>query len=136
MSAYCVEEVADSTLSLILSLYRRTHWLAAQSEQKLAAAKAAAAAGGHAPASPHWLAASTPEQTRECAAGSTRVRGQWLGLVGLGKVGLAVAVRARVFGFHVAFYDPNVAEGYERSLGGVTRYLLTYSPNLVFGQRG
>lgn len=24
----CVEEVADTTLSLILNLYRRTHWLA------------------------------------------------------------------------------------------------------------
>ena len=35
----------------------------------------------------------------------------------LGRVGTAVALRARVFGFTVIFYDPYLADGIEKSLG-------------------
>lgn len=35
----------------------------------------------------------------------------------LGRVGQAVALRAKVFGFNVIFYDPYLADGVERSLG-------------------
>lgn len=34
-----------------------------------------------------------------------------------GRVGQAVALRAKVFGFNVIFYDPYLADGVERSLG-------------------
>lgn len=115
----CVEEVADSTLSLILALYRRTHWLATQVEQKLA--KQQLLPGGSNNHQTPFIAASTPEQTREVAHGCVRIRGQCLGIVGLGKVGIAVATRARAFGFNIFFYDPNVAEGLDKAIGGITR---------------
>lgn len=35
----------------------------------------------------------------------------------LGRVGQAVALRAKAFGFSVIFYDPYLADGVERSLG-------------------
>lgn len=125
--SYCVEEVADTTLSMILDLYRRTHWLAANVNQKILAAKqqyiqhtlnGQQAAGSYpAPA----IAATTPEQTREVANGAVRIRGECLGLVGFGKVGLAVAQRAKVFGFNICFYDPNLPDGVDRSFGNLTR---------------
>ncbi|MEQ2191521.1 C-terminal-binding protein 1, partial [Xenoophorus captivus] len=33
------------------------------------------------------------------------------------RVGQAVALRAKTFGFNVIFYDPYLADGVERSLG-------------------
>ena len=63
-----VEETADSALSLILQLYRRTYWLAAQLMGSSA------------------RRSLTPEQLRElpAAASITTIRGEQLGLVGLG----------------------------------------------------
>jgi C-terminal binding protein len=113
---YCVEEVADSTLSMILSLYRRTHWLAVGVEQKLLNSKQQQ----HSNPS---IAATTPEQTREVANGCARIRGETLGLIGLGKVGIAVAQRAKCFGFNICFYDPNLSEGFEKAIGGLVRCL-------------
>lgn len=34
-----------------------------------------------------------------------------------GRVGTAVALRAKVFGFNVIFYDPYLPDGTEKSLG-------------------
>lgn len=53
------------------------------------------------------------------AAGKSvrRIRGSTLGLVGLGRIGTAVAVRAKSFGFEVSFYDPFKEDGYEKALG-------------------
>ncbi|KAK7109497.1 C-terminal-binding protein-like isoform X2 [Littorina saxatilis] len=101
---YGVEEVADSTLCLILNLYRRTYWLAnmVREGKKI----------------------NGPEQLREAAQGSARIRGDTLGIVGLGRVGTAVAIRAKVFGFNVIFYDPYLADGIEKSLGITRVYTL------------
>jgi len=88
---YGVEEVADSAISLLLNLMRKTHELAN-----------GAAAGT-------W-----PTQD---AKGSTRVRGKKLGIIGLGKIGKAVAVRAKVFGLEVYYYDPYLEDGLDKSLG-------------------
>ncbi|KAG8537423.1 hypothetical protein GDO81_024554 [Engystomops pustulosus] len=41
-----------------------------------------------------------------------------------GRVGQAVAVRAKVFGFNVLFYDPYLQDGTERSLGVQRVYTL------------
>ena len=38
-------------------------------------------------------------------------------LFSLGRVGQAVALRAKAFGFGVIFYDPYLPDGVERSLG-------------------
>lgn len=62
------------------------------------------------------------EQLRQLAAGSRRIRGETLGLIGFGSVGIAVAMRAKAFGFKVIFYDPHVREGFEKALG-VERFL-------------
>ncbi|CAF0746010.1 unnamed protein product [Brachionus calyciflorus] len=108
VAGYCVEEVADSTLSMILNLYRRTHWLSNNVQLKIKNQIS------------HPIAPQTPEQTREVAHGCMRIRGQNLGLIGLGKIGTAVALRAKVFGFNILFFDPNIPEGIDKSLG-ITR---------------
>jgi phosphoglycerate dehydrogenase-like enzyme len=43
--------------------------------------------------------------------GITRVRGMRLGIVGMGRIGTAVAQRARAFGVELSFYDPNLPAG-------------------------
>ena len=50
-----------------------------------------------------------------------RVRGSRLGIVGLGRIGSAVAIRAKAFGFEVAFYDPFKDDGYDKAFG-IKRY--------------
>ena len=62
---YGVEEVADSTLCLILNLYRRTYWLANMVKE--------------------GKKISGPESLRDAAQGSARIRGDTLGIVGLGR---------------------------------------------------
>jgi phosphoglycerate dehydrogenase-like enzyme len=42
---------------------------------------------------------------------------QNFGIIGLGRIGTAVALRARAFGFHVKFYDPYLPNGAELALG-------------------
>ena len=42
---------------------------------------------------------------------------QTFGIVGLGRIGTAVALRARAFGFRVVFFDPYRPNGAERALG-------------------
>ena len=46
-----------------------------------------------------------------------RLRGQTLGVIGLGRIGSAVALRAKALGMDVAFYDPYKADGYDKALG-------------------
>lgn len=105
--SFCVEEVADSTICLILNLYRRTFWLANASRE--------------------GKRIHGPEALKEAAAGSARIRGDTLGIVGLGRIGTAVAVRAKVFGFNVIFYDPYLPDGMERALGKKNTVLILKS---------
>ena len=46
-----------------------------------------------------------------------RLRGAWYGVIGLGRIGTASALRARAFGMNVAFYDPHLPNGAELSFG-------------------
>ena len=75
---YGVEEVADSAICLILNLYRRTYWLAnmVREGKKI----------------------SGPEQLREAARDSARIRGDTLGIVGLGK---------KDYNAHSMFFSPH-----------------------------
>lgn len=63
-------------------------------------------------------------QVREAAQGCARIRGDTLGIVGLGRIGSAVALRAKAFGFNVIFYDPYLPDGIEKSLGLTRVYTL------------
>jgi C-terminal binding protein len=49
-----------------------------------------------------------------------RAEVQGFGIVGLGRIGTAVALRAKAFGFKVRFYDPHLPNGVDRALG-ITR---------------
>ncbi len=60
-----IEEAADTTMCHILTLYRRTFWLA----DMLRSVKRI----------------NGPEQLKEAAFGSARFRGDTLGIIGLGK---------------------------------------------------
>lgn len=42
---------------------------------------------------------------------------QSFGIVGLGRIGTAAALRAKAFGFRVVFYDPNLPNGADLALG-------------------
>ncbi|XP_075468285.1 C-terminal-binding protein 2 isoform X4 [Ascaphus truei] len=99
-----VEETADSTICHILNLYRRNTWLYQALRE--------------------GTRVHNVEQIREVASGAARVRGETLGLLGFGRTGQAVAVRAKVFGFSVIFYDPYLQDGTERSLGVQRVYTL------------
>jgi phosphoglycerate dehydrogenase-like enzyme len=57
------------------------------------------------------------EQVRDLAEGCMRIRGEKLGIVGLGNIGTAVALRAKVFGFDVLYYDPKIPDGKGKALG-------------------
>ncbi|MFA4851398.1 MAG: NAD(P)-dependent oxidoreductase, partial [Bacteroidales bacterium] len=48
---------------------------------------------------------------------SKRLTGETLGIIGLGRIGTAVAMRAKGFGVRVVFYDPYLSRGIEKSLG-------------------
>eukprot|EP00667_Euglena_gracilis_P008736 EG_transcript_8862 len=51
------------------------------------------------------------------SSGSQRVRGKVLALLGFGRIGKAVAGRAKPFGFDVVFYDPHRPDGEDKALG-------------------
>jgi C-terminal binding protein len=46
-----------------------------------------------------------------------RLRGRVFGIIGLGRIGSATALRAKSLGMDVAFYDPYVPDGRDKSLG-------------------
>lgn len=46
-----------------------------------------------------------------------RLSVQTLGIVGLGRIGTAVALRAKAFGVRVAFFDPHVPNGVDLAIG-------------------
>ena len=47
-----------------------------------------------------------------------------------GRIGSAVALRAKAFGFNVIFYDPYLPDGIEKSFGLERVYTLQVSPLL------
>lgn len=92
---YGTAEVADHALALMLTIMRGT---AAHNARLLARPSA-------------W-------STAELAlAPVRRLRGLVFGVVGLGRIGLAAALRARGFGLEVAFHDPYLPPGAELSTG-------------------
>ncbi len=60
-------------------------------------------------ATPDWSVIKDPAVRR---FGSTT-----FGILGLGRIGTAVALRAKALGFHVIFYDPKLPNGAELAIG-------------------
>jgi C-terminal binding protein len=94
---YGTEEVADSALALVLGLFRGS----LAGVQLLSAGAQIRGADAIAAAVPYVR----------------RVRGSTLGLIGLGRIGSAVAVRAKACGFDVIFFDPYREDGADKALG-------------------
>jgi len=95
---YGTEEVADSAMCHILNLYRKVAPLIIEIEN------------GKSYHGPGAIAEA-------CGTSSRRIRGQVLGLIGLGRIGTATAVRAKAFGFEIIFYDPYVRDGTDKAIG-------------------
>jgi D-3-phosphoglycerate dehydrogenase/C-terminal binding protein len=91
---YGTTEVADSAIAMMLAFARGTVALDAALRADLKA---------------NWT--HTPNVT------GRRLRGATFGVVGLGRIGTAAALRARAFGMNVAFSDPGLPNGAELSFG-------------------
>ncbi len=90
---YCIDEVSDHALTLLLAAERRLLPMAA------------AAAGGE------WVV-----HDRDDFKAIRRLRGQTLGIVGAGRIGRAVAQKARAFGFVTVACDPGLADTHDAEL--------------------
>jgi D-3-phosphoglycerate dehydrogenase/C-terminal binding protein len=53
----------------------------------------------------------------QLAAPVRRLRGQVFGIIGLGNIGTAAALRAKALGMDVVFYDPYAPDGRDKSIG-------------------
>lgn len=90
---YGSEEVADTALAMMLALVRGVHVMNSRLRQ------------GDRP----W--------SYQLAYPVWRLRGRVFGVIGLGRIGTAAALRAKAFGMDVVFYDPYKPDGYDKSLG-------------------
>jgi D-3-phosphoglycerate dehydrogenase/C-terminal binding protein len=90
---YGTEEVADSAVGMAVALSRGTHFLNSRLKRGLGA----------------WNV--------DQALPVPRLRKKVFGIVGCGRIGTATALRAKAFGFDVAFYDPYVKDGLDKALG-------------------
>jgi C-terminal binding protein len=91
---YGTMEVADSAMALVLSL-RRGIVLYHETQRR--------------PTPAPWTQIATRLIQRMSA--------QTFGIVGLGRIGTAVALRAKAFGFDVVFYDPLRSNGSDLAIG-------------------
>ena len=90
---YGTEDVADTAMAMMLTLTRGTHLM----NSRLRSARGV------------W------NYTQ--AAPVRRLRGRVFAVIGMGRIGTAVSVRARAFGMDVVFYDPYVPDGWDSAHG-------------------
>jgi D-3-phosphoglycerate dehydrogenase/C-terminal binding protein len=90
---YGSEEVADTAIAMMLTLARGVHEMNSRLRSRR---------------SPWHYGQVVP---------LTRLRRQVFGVIGLGRIGTAAALRAKALGMDVAFYDPYKPDGYDKSLG-------------------
>jgi phosphoglycerate dehydrogenase-like enzyme len=53
----------------------------------------------------------------QTAFGTPRLRGKTLGLIGCGRIGTAMALRAKPLGLDIVFHDPHLRQGMDKGLG-------------------
>ncbi|HZZ28855.1 MAG TPA: C-terminal binding protein [Pirellulales bacterium] len=90
---YGTEDVADSAIGMALALTRGIHRQNSQLRAGLG----------------EWLYTQ--------AAPLQRLRGKVFAIVGFGRIGTAVALRAKAMGMDVVFYDPLLPDGNDKSIG-------------------
>lgn len=90
---YGTEEVADSAIGMLLTLARGVHFMNSRLQRN---------------AGP-WIY----EQVKP----THRLRGLTIGLIGVGRIGTATALRAKALGLRVLYYDPYAPDGRDKSLG-------------------
>jgi C-terminal binding protein len=90
---YGTEEVADTAIGMLLALTRGIAFMNSRLR------------GGTGP----WMYTQVVPLRR--------LRGRSFGVVGLGRIGSAAAVRAKALGMNVVFYDPYKPDGYDKALG-------------------
>ena len=90
---YGSEEVADTAIAMMLALVRGVHVMNSR------------------------LRAGEKPWTYQLAYPVWRLRGRVFGIIGLGRIGTAAALRAKALGMDVVFYDPYKPDGYDKSLG-------------------
>lgn len=90
---YGTEEVADSAIAMLLAMMRGVAFMNTRLQGRRG----------------EWIY----EQVRPLH----RLRGLALGIVGLGRIGTATALRAKALGFDVLFHDPYVVDGIDKALG-------------------
>ncbi len=90
---YGTEEVADSAIGMMLALTRGINFYNVRMRE-------------------------TPDPWMYSTAGKLfRLRGRTFGILGLGRIGSATAIRAKALGMNVIFYDPFKQDGYDKALG-------------------
>ena len=90
---YGTEDVADTAIGMALTLSRGIHFLNSRLRR------------GQGP----WSYTQVQPVPR--------LRGRTFGIIGLGRIGTAAALRAKALGMNVVFHDPFLAEGYDKALG-------------------
>lgn len=90
---YGTEDVADTAIAMTMTLARGTHFLNSRLRRDQG---------------PWHFSQVVPVW---------RLRGRVFGIVGLGRIGTAAALRAKALGMDVMFYDPYVSQGRDKSLG-------------------
>ncbi len=90
---YGTEEVADSAIGMTLTLMRGIHYLNDR------------------------LQLGTGPWSHTQAEPLHRLRGRVFGIVGIGRIGGATALRAKALGMDVVYYDPFAPQGRDKSLG-------------------
>ena len=90
---YGTEDVADSAIGMMLTLIRGIHYLNTRCQLGLGP----------------WIYTQ--------AQPLYRLRGRVFGIIGIGRIGTATALRAKALGMEVVYYDPFVPQGRDKSLG-------------------
>ena len=94
---YGTEEVADHTMALLLNLSRGIKKYTSNVENR------------------NW------DRSHDLPV---RLRGKTLGIIGLGRIGTATAMRAKAFGLNIVYFDPYIEDGYDKALGLTRVYSL------------